>query len=217
MVIDIVLFLHYLYILRLNEHAYFRARQELMVVLHHKFITILRLYSHLVMNALENATVNHTIPLRELTFRHTVFGIIIFLTHNPSAFLVFLAPNINIFWTNNHIHWIILAKAFVNTIKLLVAELHTFIANHRAAQYITLTNKICHKAVLRLVVYIGWRSNLLNLTFTHHYHAVTQRQCLFLVMRYVDKSNTQLLVHLLQLQLHVLAHLQIQCRQWFIK
>ena len=57
----------------------------------------------------------------------------------------------------------------------------------------------------------------MNLTLRHDDHAVGQRQRFLLVVGHVDKCDAQLFVHLLQFQLHVFAHLQVQCRQRFVQ
>ena len=64
--------------------------------------------------------------------------------------------------------------------------------------YIALADEVRHKAVLRLVVYVRRRTDLLYLAFAHHYHTVAQSQCLFLIVRHVDKRDAQLLVQLLK-------------------
>ena len=58
---------------------------------------------------------------------------------------------------------------------------------------------------------------MLNFSFAHHHHAVRKRQSLFLVVGDVDEGNTEFLMHLLELQLHVLTHLQVQRCQGFVK
>ena len=68
-----------------------------------------------------------------------------------------------------------------------------------------------------LVIHIRRRTYLLNLTLTHNHYAVAQSQRLFLVVGHIYKGNTQFLVHLAQLHLHVFAHLQVQRCQGLIQ
>ena len=216
-VIDIVLFLHDLNVLRPNQHAHFRARQVLMIVLNQELIVIRRQHTHLIVYALEDTTLHLAVPLRELPLRHAIFYIILFIHSHLTALLIFLAPNINIFRSNHHIHRIVLTKTGIDTIELLSAERYPLVTDHRTRQNITLTDKIRHKAVLRLVIDIRRRTDLLDLTLAHHNYAVTQRQRLFLIVRHVDKRDTQFLVQLFQLDLHVVTHLQIQRTQRLIQ
>ena len=212
-----MLFLHNLDILRPNQHAHFRARQILVIVLNQKLIIIRRQHTHLIVYALEDTTLHLAIPFRKLPLRHAIFYIILFIHSHLTALLIFLAPNINIFGSNNYIHRIILTKTGIDTIEFLSAERNALVADHRAGQDITFSDEIGHKAVLRLIIDIRRRTDLLDLTFAHHNYAVTQRQRLFLIVRHVDKRDTQFLVQLFQLDLHVVTHLQIQRTQRLIQ
>ena len=212
-----MLFLHDLDIFRPNQHTYFRAGQVLVIVLNQELIVIRCQHTHLVVYALEDTTLHLAVPFREFPLRHAIFYVILFIHSHLTALLIFLAPNINIFRSDNNIHRIILTETGIDTIELLSAERNTFVTNHRTAQNITLADKVRHKAVLRLIVDIRRCTDLLDLTFAHHHHTVTQRQRLFLIVRHVDKRDTQFLVQLFQLDLHVVAHLQIQRTQRLVE
>ena len=189
-VIDIVLFLHDLDVFRTNEHAHFRTGQELMIVLNQKLIAVRGQYTHLVMHSLEDTSLHLSVPLREFPLWYPVIKIHIILILSfvlrPSSFV----PYIYVFRSYHHIHRIVLAETGVDTVELLAAELHAFVANHSSTEDITLTDEIRHKAVLRLVIDVGRRTYLLNLAFAHHHHTVGQRQRFFLVVRHVDKRDS---------------------------
>ncbi len=55
------------------------------------------------------------------------------------------------------------------------------------------------------------------LSLAHHHDGVAQGEGFLLVVGYVDEGDAQSLVHLLQLQLHVLAHLQVEGSQWLVQ
>ncbi len=169
------------------------------------------------MHTFEDTGLYLAVPLGELTLWHAVFVVVLFVVHYLTAFLVFLAPDVDIFGANHHIHGVVLAEAGVDTVELLSAELHTFVAYHRTAKDVTLADEVGYETVLRLVVDVGRRTYLLYLTFAHHDHAVAQRQCLLLVVGDVDKGDTQFLVQLFELNLHVVSHLQVERRQRFVQ
>ena len=136
----------------------------------------------------------------------------------PIIFFTFLQQtNIYIFRANNHIHFGVLAKTFVNALKVVFAEVYHTVFHHGGIQDVTLANKVRYEAVLWFVVYVSRCANLLDLTLAHHYHAIAQCQRLLLVVRHVDKRDTQLLVHRTKLHLHILAHLQVQRSQWLVQ
>ena len=222
-VVQIVLFLHDLYILGTNQHAHFCARQVLVVVLNQKLISVRRQYTHLVVYTLENTGLHFAIPFREFPFRYSVLFIQIRLRSRVRTIVLctlyivpLYFPEVNILRPNHYIHRIVLAKTGVDAIEHLSAELHFLVFDHRAAQDVALTDKISYKAVLRLVVNICRSTDLLDLSFAHHHHTVAQRQRLFLVVGDVNKGDSQLFMQLFQLDLHIVAHLQIQSAQGFI-
>ena len=91
------------------------------------------------------------------------------------------------------------------------------IVNHSTVQNITFANKIGYERVGRLIIYIYRSSYLLNASFAHHHYSITQRKSLFLVVSYIHKRNAKTLMHLLQLHLHILTHLQVERRQRLVK
>ena len=58
---------------------------------------------------------------------------------------------------------------------------------------------------------------MFDFPFVHHYHAIAQRQRLLLVVGHVDKGDTEFLVQLFELDLHVVPHLQVECTQRFVQ
>ena len=124
------------------------------------------------MDALEDAALHLTIPACELTLRHAILGIGILLAYNLSALLLRLVPDVDVFRTNNYIHRLILAEARIDAVEHLAAELDLLVLDHPGTQNVTLANEVCHKAVLRLIVDIGWCTDLLYFSLAHHHHAV---------------------------------------------
>ena len=88
---------------------------------------------------------------------------------------------------------------------------------HRSAKDIAFTDKVCYEGICRFVVDVSRGAYLLYFSLAHHHDGVAQGQRLLLVVGHIDEGDAQPFVHLLQLQLHVLSHLQVECSQWFVK
>ena len=98
----------------------------------------------------------------------------------------------------------------VNAGKFASAEAGFHFPGHDPVEDIALPDEVGDKGVLRLVVNILRRADLLCLALGHDNDAVGHRQRFFLVMRDVNERNAERVVHLLELELHFLAHLEIQ-------
>ena len=124
--------------------------------------------------------------------------------------LLVAVHDVDVLGTEHHVNGLVLLEARVDASELLAHEAHQTILQHGALQYITLADKISHEAVLRLVVDVGGGANLLDDAIVHHHDGIAQGQRLFLVVGDVDEGDAQRLMHVLQFELHVLAHLQVE-------
>ena len=88
---------------------------------------------------------------------------------------------------------------------------------HCSAKDIAFTDKVGHEGICRFIVDVSRGAYLLYFSLAHHHDGVAQGQRLLLVVGHIDEGDAQPFVHLLQLQLHVLSHLQVECSQWFVK
>ena len=70
---------------------------------------------------------------------------------------------------------------------------------------------------MRLVVDVDRGADLLDLAFVHHHDGVGKRKGFLLVVGDVDEGDAQFPVHLLQFDLHVLAHLEVQGREGLVQ
>ena len=84
------------------------------------------------------------------------------------------------------------------------------VADHRTVQDVALTDEIRYEGIDRLVVDVGRSADLLDAALVHHDDGVAEGQSLLLVVGYVYEGDAQLLVHFLELDLHVLAHLEVK-------
>ena len=98
----------------------------------------------------------------------------------------------------------------VHALELAAAESRAELARHHSIENIALTDKVGDKSILRLIVDVLGRAYLLDPALVHDDDLVGHRECLFLVMRDIDEGDAQLVVHILELDLHLLAHLEVQ-------
>ena len=82
--------------------------------------------------------------------------------------------------------------------------------HHDAVQDVAFAYEVGHKGVDRFVVDVYRGACLLYLTLAHDDNRVAQRERFFLVVGDVYESDAQLLMHLFQFHLHVLAHFQVE-------
>ena len=112
--------------------------------------------------------------------------------------------------TDNDIDRRILLESLVHALERAAAELDLAVLEHHAVNDIGFTDEIRNKGVDRLVVDIGRAADLLDNAVVHNDNAVTHRQRFFLVVCDVDKGDAGALLNTLQLDLHVLAQLEVE-------
>ena len=142
---------------------------------------------HLVVHALEYDGLNNAL-------QQTVAGV----------------DDLEILRTDNDIDRRIPAEALVHALERAAAELDLAVLEHHAVNDIGFADEICDKGVDRLVVDVGRAADLLDNAVVHNDNAVTHRQRLFLVVGDVDKGDAGTLLNALQLDLHVLAQLEVE-------
>ena len=140
------------------------------------------------MNSLEGAGIDFRL---ELTFRR-------------------IGGEVNILRTHYHIHGHILAETGVHAVEFVLDERHAVIAYHPAFQDVALADEVRHEAVDWFVVDVFRSADLLDFAFVHNHDSVRKRKGFFLVVGHINEGDSELLVHLLKLYLHVLAHLEIK-------
>ena len=91
------------------------------------------------------------------------------------------------------------------------------IGQHHPVQDVGSADKIGYKGVFRLVVDILRAADLLHMTLVHDHHRVGHGEGLLLVVGHINKGDIHLPLQPLELQLHLLAQLQIQCAQGFVQ
>ena len=128
-----------------------------------------------------------------------------------------LVHYVDVFRTYDYIDRDILAEAFIYAFEFVAYEADLPVLEHHSVQYVGLADEIGHKGVHRFVVDVRRGAYLLDLALIHHDYGVGEGQGLLLVVGDVDEGDAQLLMHLLELYLHILAHLEVERRQRFVK
>ena len=136
--------------------------------------------------------------------------------HNACNLAFLRSSDQHVLRAHYHIHTGIL-RHIVHTGKRISEKTHRHRRCHASLKNITLADKISHESILRLVVDFFRRPDLLDCSIRHDYDFIRHGKRFFLIMRHIDKGDPQLVMHGFQFQLHLLAHLQIQCAQRLIK
>ena len=108
-------------------------------------------------------------------------------------------------------------EAAVHAGELLAVHFHDLIPDHDAVEDVALADEVRHKGVLRLVVDVLRRADLLDAALVHDHHGVGHGQGLLLVVGDIYKRDAHLLLDTLQLVLHILAQSQIQRAQRLVQ
>ena len=67
------------------------------------------------------------------------------------------------------------------------------------------------------LIHLAWRTQLFDPAVAHQGDAVGHGERFFLVVGHVDEGDAELAVELLELELHLLSQLQVECAQRFVE
>ena len=98
----------------------------------------------------------------------------------------------------------------IDTVKQPARKARLERPGHDAVEQVAVADEVRNERVLRLVVDILRLADLLDLAFLHDHDLVRHGQRFFLVVRDVDKGNAEFVVHRLEFELHLLAHLEVE-------
>ena len=88
---------------------------------------------------------------------------------------------------------------------------------HRAVDEVGGAHEVGDEFVLRPLVDVAWRADLLDAALVHHRDLMRQRERLALVMRHIHGGDAELPLQTLQLEAHQLAQLRVEVRQRLIE
>ena len=101
-------------------------------------------------------------------------------------------------------------RDIIDAHELTTAETGGQLAGHDATEDVTLSDEVGDEGVLRLVVDVLRGTDLLDLALTHDDDLVGHGERLLLVVGDVDEGDAEPIMHGLQLDLHLLTHLEIE-------
>ena len=125
--------------------------------------------------------------------------------------------NVNVLGTDDHVDRFVRLKAAVDAGKFASEELHQLVLEHDAVEDIRLADEIRDERVLRLVINILRRTDLLDPALIHDHDGVRHGQRFLLIVGHIDECDPHGLLNALQLVLHVLAQTQIERTQRLVK
>ena len=132
------------------------------------------------------------------------------IRHRAGQILLGGRHDVDILRANNHVDTFMRGKTFVDTGKAPAGKFAEVILVHDTVKDITLPDKIRHKSILRLIVNILRRANLLNEALVHHHNRIAHGESLLLIVRDKNEGDTGCLLNPFELHLHILAQLEIQ-------
>ena len=105
--------------------------------------------------------------------------------------------NVNILRADNNINRLVLFKAEVHAFEFAAEEFDQSVLKHNTVEDITLADKVGNERVLRLVIYILGRADLLDATLIHDNNGVGHGERLLLIVGHIYKSNAHRLLNAL--------------------
>ena len=97
--------------------------------------------------------------------------------------------DIDILWTDHHVHRLLLRKAGVQALELPAEKFHQIVLMHHAVQNIAFTDEIRHKGVFRFVINILRGADLLNFAAVHDHDGIRHGQGFLLIVGHIDKGD----------------------------
>ena len=137
--------------------------------------------------------------------------------HKALEHSLFGGNYVHVLGTDDHVHGLVRRKSAVHTIKYVSCKFGAAVGDHNAVHNVRFPDKIGNKCVDRLVVDIGGRADLLNVTVLHDHHGIRHRESFLLIVRHVNKGDPRLMLDILQLVLHILAKLEVKCRKRLVQ
>ena len=136
------------------------------------------------------------------------------LAHHPSL----LGGNdVDVLGADDHVHLHVLAEACVHAPEGEALHADLVVLQHDGGDDVALADEVRHEGVVGLVVDVGGLADLLDDAVLHDHDGVGHGEGLLLIVGHVDEGDAQLLLHALQLHLHLLAELQVEGAQGLVE
>ena len=117
----------------------------------------------------------------------------------------------HVFGTNNNVDGFVAFKSFVHALDFFAEYFNAKVFFHDAGVDVAFAYKVCYESVCRFVVNLFGRCDLLNDAAAHYNYFIAHCESFFLVVGDVHESYPELAVHFHQLDLHFLAHFEVEC------
>ena len=118
--------------------------------------------------------------------------------------------DVHVLGADDDVHVLVFGKALVHACERVARERHAEVLAHNAVDNVALADKIGHESILRFIINIERRADLLDLALGHDDDRVGHAQGLLLVVRDEHERDAGGLLDVLELLLHVLAQLQVE-------
>ena len=105
----------------------------------------------------------------------------------------------------------------INAVENLVDEADFSVADDRAVIDVAFADKVGNESIRRFIVDILRSADLLDFAVFHDDDPVAHREGFLLVMRDVDEGYSELSLHILELELHVLSHFEVERTKRFVE
>ena len=139
------------------------------------------------------------------------------IVHHAHKLTFHRGYHLDILRAHHHLHALLPGKAAVHAGEIHAGEGHQKVPVHHAVHNVGIADKVCHKGVFRLVVDILRGADLLHLAAVHDHDGIRHGKRFFLIVGDIDKGDVHLALQPLELQLHLLAQLQVQCAQRLVQ
>ena len=125
--------------------------------------------------------------------------------------------DVDILGPDDHVHRLVGGEAPVQAGELPAIHLHHVVPGHGAVDDVGLADEVRHEGVLGLVVDVLRGADLLDGALVHDDDGVGHGEGLLLVVGDIDEGDAHLLLDALELDLHVLAELQVEGAQGLVQ
>ena len=102
--------------------------------------------------------------------------------------------DVDVLRSDDHVHRLVGSEAAVQTGEAPTVHLHHVVLGHNAVDDVGLADEVRYEGVLRLIINILRRSDLLNGALIHDHDGVGHGQSLLLIVGHIDEGDAHLLL-----------------------
>ena len=102
----------------------------------------------------------------------------------------FRCYQLHVLGTDDYVDGLVFSETGIHTVKAGTKDLYQTISDHGCTDNVTVTDKVGNESVFRFVINIFRSSDLLDISLIHDNDRIGHRKGLFLIVCYIDKSNS---------------------------